>query len=647
MNKNTLAAAMVGVSMLGGCMQMSGDEPRLTTGFGGAESAEAKPKTHLKLTENDYEKPLWKALDAIRRGALPEANFILNQALNLAPTDPDLHFLNAYVYELRSRSEGARVSELAQSGYIAALNNDLRHWPSAYRLGLWHMRRGEHGEALRWLGEAALIKDDSPEIFEALAEASYLDFDAAAAEAFLNRAAELTGETVENVRARAVVNAALNDREDADKFVEKYRDLVSEQEARRLNMRVQQWQGFHDNALKNAAIRGGGHIQQAQFFGGKTPAGVPSSKSPGTASGTSPATGQQGAAEAEEKPEELKKLPGMLVVDAIIIRQASSLSERRGVNLISQLQASFSGDVFQFAQDSGTSGSTATKRIQKAFKIALGTNSQSSIDYSLNIANNTDNRTEVLARPSITVLEGETGSFFLGQEVTYSVDGDGADSFDKEVGISFEVTPEILDGGRVRLETKAEFDTFTTSTSSVTFNRVIPTLKNRLSSTAILSIGQTLVLGGGTEEEKSKSSDDVPVLGRVPLLQYFFSSKTSTTEDTSLIFLVTPRLAESLDDRETVDAAAGEQGVKTDGNIMRQLRQRFRNWFDPTSNLTKALVGLSYSDLYREFRTGDLKFSDDDKDGDFDRLLANDGNGFLNTYEDGFFPELLRYFYFN
>ena len=106
-------------------------------------------------------------------------------------------------------------------------------------------------------------------------------------------------------------------------------------------------------------------------------------------------------------------------------------------------------------------------------------------------------------------------------------------------------------------------------------------------------------------------------------------------------------MAETLDDRENVDAAAGEQGVKTDGDIMRQLRQRFRNWFDPTSNLTKALVGLSYSDLYREFRAGDLKFSDDDKDGDFDRLLANDGNGFLNTYEDGFFPELLRYFYFN
>lgn len=634
----TLAAVAVALSLMGGCMQTPGPETPVT-GAGPATPAQAKVR--LRLTEADYRKPLWRTVDAIRRGAYEEANFILNEALNLEPAHADLHFLNAYVYELRGRTEGTDIADLAQSGYIAALNNDLRHWPSSYRLGLFHMRKGDYREALRWLGEAAMVKEDSPEIFEALAEASYMSFDAPAADAFLNRAADLTGETVENVRARAVVNAALDDRADAEMYLDEYKSLVPEQKARRLAQRVRQWQGFHDSALKNAALRSGtGHVQQAQFFGGKTPSGVPSSKAPSAAA---PATSAAG----EEKPEELKKLPGMLVIDAIIIRQATSVQEKRGVNLLSQLQTNFSGNVFQFTGDGATTGGTATNRIQNALTIALGTASQTSIDYNLNIANNTDSRTEILARPSITILEGETGSFFLGQEVTYSVDGDGSDSFDKEVGISFEVTPEILDGGRVRLEAKAEFDTFTTSTSSVTYARVIPTLKNRLSSTAILTVGQTLVLGGGTEEEKSKTSDDVPLLGRVPLLQYFFSSKVSTTQDTSLVFLITPRLAESLDDAENVNAAAGEQGIKVESDIMRQLRQRFRNWFDPTSNLTKALIGLSYSDLYREFRTGDLKFSDTDADGDFDHLLAKDGDGFLNTYEDGFFPELLRYFYFD
>jgi tetratricopeptide (TPR) repeat protein len=632
-SKRALAVAVIGLSMLGGCMQTAGTEPPMT-GAG-------QEKVRLKLTEAEYRKPVWRALEAIRDKEYEKANFILNEALNLEPAQADLHFLNAYVYELRGRIEGTETTDLAQAGYIAALNNDLRHWPSAYRLGLFHMRKGNYQEALRWLGDAALIKDDSPEIFEALAEASYMTFDAAAAEAFLNRAADLTGETAENIRARAVVNAALDDREDAEKFVDKYKSLVPEQKARRLAQRVQQWEGFHDSALRNAALRGGtAHVQQAQFFGGKTPSGVPSSKAPST---SAPAA----SSDSEEKPEELKKLPGMLVIDAIIIRQATAVEEKRGVNLLSQLQTNFSGSVFQYTRDGATTGGTSTNRFQNALTIALGTASTTSITYNLNIANNTDSRTEILARPSITVLEGETGSFFLGQEVTYSVDGDGSDSFDKEVGITFEVTPEILDGGRVRLEAKAEFDTFTTSTSSVTYARVIPTLKNRLSSTAILTVGQTLVLGGGTQEEKSKTSDDVPVLGRVPLLQYLFSSKVSTNKDTSLVFLITPRLAETVDDPDSVNAAAGEQGIKTESDVMRQLRQRFRNWFDPTSNLTKALIGLSYSDLYREFRVGDLKFSDGDNDGDFDHLLAKDGDGFLNTYEDGFFPELLRYFYFD
>ena len=137
-----------------------------------------------------------------------------------------------------------------------------------------------------------------------------------------------------------------------------------------------------------------------------------------------------------------------------------------------------------------------------------------------------------------------------------------------------------------------------------------------------------------------------PVLGEVPLLQYLFRESESVKADTSLIFLITPRLAETVDDAVEVENAAGEEGEQAGSALMSQLRKRFRNWFDPTSNMTKALVGLSYSDVYREFREGDLRFGDDDADGKFDQFLDNDGDAFLNTYDDGFWPELLRYFYF-
>ena len=594
--------------------------------------------TLLKLDDGHRQQPLWQALEEVRSDNLKEANRILNQALSDNPSDANMHFLNAYIYELRGVTEGRGIAELAPAGYQAALNNDNLHWPAAYRLGMWHLSQRQYDLARNWLGEAALIKEDSPEIFDALAVASYHAFDPDAAKAFLRRAVELSGDTVENIKARAVVNAALNDHEETEKFLKMYGDLAPNQEVKRLKARIRQWSGFHTDLEENVSRRVGTKlIQKAQFFGGETGAPVPGSKAPiGNKASTIPGG----------ESEELKKLPGMLVIDAVIIRQKTSVQESRGKNLTNLLNFSFSGDVIGLTH-AGVTGSKSTNTFSNTYTMKLGTGANSFVDYSLNIANNTDSRTEVLARPSITVLDGESGSFFLGEVVDYSVVGDGSDSFTKEVGVTFDVTPEIVDNGKVRLQVKAEFDTFTTSNSSVTYIRVIPTLKNKLTSTAILDIGQTLVLGGGTQEEKSKTDNSTPVLGQIPFLQYFFSERVSVKANTSLIFLITPRYAETIDDQETITGALGEQGVTPDSAIMSQLRRRFRAWFDPTSNLTKALIGLSYSELYREFREGDLKFKDDDSDGVFDRLLQNDGNLFLNTYEEGFGAELLRYFYFD
>lgn len=626
---NVVAATVV-MLMVAACVP-AGNDANLNLSKGTATES-----VKLTLSEKEREKPLWIALDQIAANDLEGANGTLNAALSINPEDADMHFLNAYVYEIRGRSEGLEVAEQASAGYLAAFNNDSHHWAAAYRLGLWHLHAKQYELARRWLGEAALIKDDSAEIFEALATASYMSFDPDAADAFLARAAELSGETPAIVRGRAIVSAAQNHNEDAKHQLEKYAEMASPQEARLLDKRIRQWKSFHKfTGPYREGQRGTGSVSKTQFFGGQTPTTVPKStsarkpvKSPG-----------------KEKPEELKKLPGMLVIDAVIIRQKTSIQESRGVNLLRQLQVTFSGNLLNLTHNAVT-GSKSNNTFANTYKINLGSGTSGSITYSLNIANNTDARTEVLARPSITVVDTETGSFFLGEEVTYTVSGDNADSFDKEVGITFEVTPELLDSGRVRLEARAEFDTFTTANSGVTFASVIPTLKNKISSTAILELGQTLVLGGGTQEEKSKNVNATPIIGDVPLLQYLFRESVSVKADTSLIFLITPRLAETVDDAEEVENAAGEKGEQAGTALMAQLRKRFRNWFDPTSNMTKALVGLSYSDVYREFREGDLRFDDDDADGKFDQFLENDGDAFLNAYEEGFWPELLRYFYF-
>lgn len=239
-NHALMALACASV-LLSGCVTDFGNTNDVTT-----QSTDATAEV-LKLNAKTRSQPLWQALGAVGENNFEEANDILNAALSISPSNADMHFLNAYIYEIRGRQEGYNTAEMASAGYQAALNIDPTHWPAAYRLGLWHLSKREYGIALKWLGEAALLKGDSVDIFNALAIASYHNFDPQAAKAFLQKAAELGGDTSDNVRARAVVHAALDDQDEATKYYAMYQSLAPELEVKRLKDRLSHWSGFHDS----------------------------------------------------------------------------------------------------------------------------------------------------------------------------------------------------------------------------------------------------------------------------------------------------------------------------------------------------------------------------------------------------------------
>lgn len=220
------------------------------------------PSTPLKLEESHKKQALWQALEMMRVGELAQGNVMLNQALSNDPADANMHFLNAYIYEKRSKKEGLKVADLAPAGYQAALNVNPLHWPAAYRLGLWYINQHKYEQARAVLGEAALIKEDSPEIFNALAIASYHAHDLDAAKAFLKKSVELTGDTEENVRARAIVYAALNNKDDSSKFLKLYDGFASDQEVNRLQSRIRQWGGFHADFKENGPRQDGSKLLQ-------------------------------------------------------------------------------------------------------------------------------------------------------------------------------------------------------------------------------------------------------------------------------------------------------------------------------------------------------------------------------------------------
>ena len=54
--------------------------------------------------------------------------------------------------------------------------------------------------------------------------------------------------------------------------------------------------------------------------------------------------------------------------------------------------------------------------------------------------------------------------------------------------------------------------------------------------------GETVVLGGVFTEENSDATTKVPVLGDLPLIGYFFRTKTKDDDKSELLIFVTPKI---------------------------------------------------------------------------------------------------------
>ncbi|NBO66511.1 MAG: hypothetical protein EBU88_16980, partial [Acidobacteria bacterium] len=114
---------------------------------------------------------------------------------------------------------------------------------------------------------------------------------------------------------------------------------------------------------------------------------------------------------------------------------------------------------------------------------------------------------------------------------------------DKEFGNTLTVTPIINKDEFVTLNVKPEISnkvgdaTFTFSGAVVTS----PVIDKRvLESNVLIKSGDTLAIGGLLQDEQTKGSSKVPVLGDIPLVGYLFQEKLNERTKRNLLVFVTP-----------------------------------------------------------------------------------------------------------
>ncbi len=506
--------------------------------------------------------PLAEAVRAIREGRLDDAAQALNVGLSAQPRRPELHFMNAYVYEQKGELD------LAEIGYRLALDFDPGYWLAAHRLGRLYFAQGRYASARDMFSRAVIAAPERPEPTYDLAVASYVLADPLTAQAALQNLPDTHAPHV--VRARALVAASLGADEQARVHLARYEASGAPQWAvRSASQRVQAWAEQHHDVV------GGGA------------AALPAPTPPETTETSTPTP------------------PRMFVVDAVIITRERSRSSSRGLNLLSALQVQFGGSLLDAtrstAKDLSTGGFTSfADSVNHAVAVTVP-----AVAYSLNIANAQNSTSEILARPSVMAYDGESSEIFVGNELTYTTNGQLAGaSFSKEVGLMLKVRPERTEDAKIRMQVETRFDVFQPTAAPGSFDQAVATVKNRNQVTVEMHLGQTLALAAGTLTRKARLREGVPILRDIPILQYLFSTWGESEQKTSILVLLTPRRPTGEALRQPGDSAA-----------LRALKRRYGHWWTSTSNTLAAMSRLDSEDLRLEFRRGDVQFVDADDSG--------------------------------
>lgn len=151
---------------------------------------------------------------------------------------------------------------------------------------------------------------------------------------------------------------------------------------------------------------------------------------------------------------------------------------------------------------------------------------------------------EILASPRIMVVSGKTASIEAVRELPYnevtdtSAGGSMSSTEFKKVGVTLNVTATLTDDNLIFLNVNSEQNVVVGE--SLTDVPIIDTRNAK--SEVLLQDGQVVIIGGLRRQELTKETNQVPILGDIPLIGLLFRYTNTVVTNTELIIFLSPRI---------------------------------------------------------------------------------------------------------
>ncbi len=248
-----------------------------------------------------------------------------------------------------------------------------------------------------------------------------------------------------------------------------------------------------------------------------------------------------------------------VLIEARVLIASSDVAHKIGVSWGGAAQASYNGGndgLFVGSGGSVTSGmsSGSISAPPSGMVVDLGVPDPTATRFSLGFihkstkllqlelsALDSQGEARLVATPKVLTADQQTAVIASGQEIPYSTTSQGGTNVQfKEAELKLEVTPHITPDNRVIMDITVNDD----SPAGTAANGEIIINTQKLETSVLVDDGETVVLGGIFQRQRSHQVVKTPFLGDIPWLGALFRKKVKVDKKQELLIFITPRLVE-------------------------------------------------------------------------------------------------------
>lgn len=165
----------------------------------------------------------------------------------------------------------------------------------------------------------------------------------------------------------------------------------------------------------------------------------------------------------------------------------------------------------------------------------------------------------VLSEPQILTTNNQKAKIVVAQNVPFPTGSNlttgGVSQVQisrQDVGVTLELTPEILEGDRVRMDVRQEISSLADTPQAVLIQLGPTTNKREATTTVIVDNHQTVVIGGLMRDDINNTTTKIPLLGDIPLIGWLFKYQSKHLTKANLLIFLTPHVVRDNNDLDTL-----------------------------------------------------------------------------------------------